>query len=60
MKRDPKGIYGRAVAGKTGTVPGIQAAYEPPHNPDITLDGRNPPETSADAVVDILKRLLHI
>jgi adenylylsulfate kinase len=60
MKRDPKGIYGRAVAGKTRTVPGIQATYEPPHNPDITLDGRNTPEASADAVVDLLKRLLHI
>jgi len=60
MKRDPKGIYGQAVAGKTSTVPGIQAMYEPPHNPDITLDGRNPPEAAADALVDILKRLLHI
>jgi len=60
MQRDPKGIYGRAVAGKTSTVPGIQTTYEPPHKPDITLDGRNPPEAAADAVVDILKRLLHI
>ena len=60
MKRDPKGIYGRAVAGKTVTVPGVQAAYEPPHNPDITLDGRNPPEASADDVLDLLQRLLHI
>jgi adenylylsulfate kinase len=60
MMRDPKGIYARAVAGKTGTVPGIQATYEPPHNPDITMDGRNPPETSADAVVNILKQLLLI
>jgi adenylylsulfate kinase len=60
MKRDPKGIYDRAVAGKTSTVPGVQAIYEPPHNPDITLDGRNPPEASADAVLDLLQRLLHI
>ncbi len=60
MKRDPKGIYGRAVTGGTSTVPGIQATYEPPLNPDITLDGRNPPEAAADAVVDILKQLLYI
>jgi adenylylsulfate kinase len=60
MKRDPKGIYGRAVAGKTGTVPGIQATYEPPHNPEITLDGRDLPETSADALLNILQQLLHI
>jgi adenylylsulfate kinase len=57
MKRDPKGIYGRAAAGKTSTVPGIQATYEPPRNPTITLDGRTPPEEAADAVVDVLKKL---
>jgi adenylylsulfate kinase len=60
MKRDPKGIYGRAVKGMTNTVPGVQSIYEPPHNSDITLDGRNPPEASADAVLDRLQRLLHI
>ncbi|MCK9418542.1 MAG: adenylyl-sulfate kinase [Nitrospirae bacterium] len=60
MNRDPKGIYGRALAGKTGTVPGIQATYEPPDKPEIQLNGRNPPELSADAVMDMLKRLLHI
>lgn len=59
-KRDPKGIYARAVSGKTGTVPGIQVVYEPPLNPEITLDGRNPPEASADAVVALLDQLLHI
>ncbi len=47
-------------AGKTSTVPGIQAAYEPPHNPEITLDGRNPPEAAADAIVDNLKQLQYI
>ncbi len=60
MKRDPKGIYCRAAAGKISTVPGIQAAYEPPQNPDITLDGRNPPEAAADAVIDILKQLQYV
>ena len=60
MQRDPKGIYHRAVTGKTSTVPGIQSPYEPPLKPDITLDGRNPPETSVDTVVDYLKYLLYI
>jgi adenylylsulfate kinase len=34
MSRDPKGIYrqGREV-------PGLQAAYEPPHNPDVVIHG---------------------
>jgi adenylylsulfate kinase len=60
MKRDPKGIYGRAVKGGTSTVPGIQAIYEPPLNPDITLDGRNQPDASADAVLELLQQLVHI
>jgi adenylylsulfate kinase len=60
MQRDPKGIYRRATTGKTSTVPGIQAPYEPPLTPDITLDGRNPPEASADTVLNYLKYLLYI
>ena len=60
MKRDPKGIYGRALAGRTDTVPGIQTPYEPPQKPDITLNCLNPPEASADAVMDALARVLHI
>jgi adenylylsulfate kinase len=60
MKRDTKGIYGRALAGRTDTVPGIQVPYEPPHNPDITLNGLNPPAASAEAVIDTLTRVLHI
>jgi adenylylsulfate kinase len=60
MQRDPKGIYSRAVAGKTGTVPGFQSPYEPPLKPDITLDCQDPPEASADAILDHLKRLLYI
>ncbi len=57
MTRDPKGIYGRATTGKASTVPGIQSPYEPPLKPDITVDGRNPPEATADAVIDCLKQL---
>jgi adenylylsulfate kinase len=60
MKRDPKGIYGLAAAGKADTVPGIQATYDQPEHPEITLDGRNPPDAAADAVVNILKQRLYI
>jgi adenylylsulfate kinase len=60
MQRDPKGIYRRAAAGEAITVPGIQASYEPPLHPEITLDGRNPPERSADAVMDCLTSLFFL
>lgn len=39
MARDPKGIYRKAQEGSAHTVPGIQAAYEPPENPDIVIRG---------------------
>ena len=60
MKRDPKGIYGRAMSGKAMTVPGVQSSYESPLHPEITLDGQNPPEAGAKAIVNKLKSLLYI
>ncbi len=59
-KRDPKGIYAQAALHATTTVPDIQAVYEPPLKPDVTLDGQAPPETGADLVLDKLKQLLYI
>ena len=60
IKRDPKGIYARAAQSKATTVPGVQAAYEPPPSPEITLDGQAPPETGAVLILDKLKQLLYI
>jgi adenylylsulfate kinase len=60
MQRDPKGIYSRATTGAATTVPGIQSPYEPPMNPEITLDGQAPPNLSADAIFAQLKQVLHI
>jgi adenylylsulfate kinase len=60
MKRDPKGIYGRATSGKATTVPGIQASYEPPLQPEVTLNCQDPPEAGAKAIVSKLKWLLYI
>jgi adenylylsulfate kinase len=54
MKRDPKGIYRDASAGKTNAVPGLQVPYEPPLNPEIVLDGEAPPEINADLLIDII------
>ncbi len=38
MQRDYKGTYERGRRGETSTVPGLQVPYEPPLNPDITID----------------------
>ncbi len=56
-KRDPKGIYAAAEQGKTMNVPGAQAPYEPPLEPDVVVDGREDPRISADAIVRRLRQL---
>jgi len=40
--RDPKGLYVRARSGEIGDFTGISAPYEPPNNPELTVntDGR--------------------
>jgi adenylylsulfate kinase len=60
IKRDPKGIYRDAGKGKASTVPGLQKAYEPPENAEIILDCRDPAETSAGTILDVLKQLRYI
>ncbi len=50
-KRDPKGIYARALSGAADEVPGIQAVYEPPLHPEITLDCRSSSAHGADAIM---------
>ena len=36
--RDPKGMYARARAGEITGFTGVDAPYEPPDSPDLTLD----------------------
>jgi adenylylsulfate kinase len=52
IARDPKGIYRKAREGEAETVPGLQAAYEPPEKPELVVDGgREMPETAARRVL---------
>ncbi len=37
MKRDPKGLYQKAIAGEIKNFTGINAPYERPQDPEITL-----------------------
>lgn len=60
MKRDPKGIYRSATAGGIATVPGLQVPYEPPPNPDATVDGQGPPGAAADMILEKLQQLHYI
>ena len=60
MNRDPKGIYKRAGSGAAATVPGLQSPYEPPPDPEITLDCEERVETAADAILEALKRFSYV
>jgi len=52
IARDPKGIYRQAREGTLTTVPGLQARYEPPETPDVTIHGdRETPEVAARRVI---------
>jgi adenylylsulfate kinase len=39
IARDPKGIYRKGREGALNAVPGLQAIYEPPDHPDVTVQG---------------------
>ena len=55
--RDPKGLYRAAREGKSSTLPGAQADYEPPLAPDLVVRGdRGTPQEAAAAIVDLLAR----
>jgi adenylylsulfate kinase len=49
QKRDP--IYKRALAGDVKNVPGVDAPYEPPAHPDVTV------RTDAEPVEEAAKRI---
>jgi adenylylsulfate kinase len=56
-RRDPKGLYQRAMAGIIKQFTGVSAPYEAPENPDLVIcsDAMTPME-AAEAVIEILNR----
>ena len=55
LRRDPKGIYTKALEGGAHAVPGLQSPYEPPGNPELVVDGETEsPELAAGRVMTVL------
>lgn len=52
--RDPKRLYARARRGEISDMTGVDAPYERPPAPELRVDGRDAPETSAARVVALL------
>ncbi|HUH50308.1 MAG TPA: adenylyl-sulfate kinase, partial [Mycoplana sp.] len=59
-RRDPKGLYKRAISGEISNFTGISSPYEPPENPDLHLKtvGTEPHELAA-RIEDLLERRIH-
>jgi adenylylsulfate kinase len=54
-RRDPKGLYARALAGELPDFTGVSAPYEEPVAPELVLDTEgDEPEASAGRVVALL------
>ena len=57
-KRDPKGLYKKARAGKIKNFTGLDSLYEPPQHPEIVVNTETlTVEQAADKVIDYLERL---
>lgn len=54
-RRDPKGLYARALAGKIKHFTGIDSPYETPENAEVVLETDSGPEQAARQVMDALK-----
>ena len=57
-KRDPKGLYKKAMAGEIKNLTGLQAPYEEPQNAELVLDTEKlTVEESAELVISTVKKL---
>ena len=57
-RRDPKGLYKKALAGEITNLTGLQAPYEEPQNPELILDTEsNSPQECLQIILSSLKKL---
>jgi bifunctional enzyme CysN/CysC len=56
-QRDPKGLYKKARRGELQNFTGLDSPYEPPSNPELTLDALNEsPSDLADRIIDFMQQ----
>ena len=55
IRRDPKGLYKKAIAGEITNMTGIQDPYEEPQNPEVFVDTEN--DSSRHNVKKIIRKL---
>ena len=58
IRRDPKGLYGKALKGEIKDMTGIQDPYEEPLNPEVIVDSENEkPDLCAEKIISKLREL---
>ena len=56
-QRDPKGLYRKARRGELRNFTGLDAPYEAPEHPELTLDTRaESPDVLADRIIRFLQQ----
>jgi adenylylsulfate kinase len=59
MDRDRKGTYAKGVRGESTTVPGLQAPYQAPANPEMRIDSTTlSPDEAATRICDLVRARL--
>lgn len=59
IRRDPKGLYKRALRGEIEHMTGLDDPYEPPKDPDLVLDTENDPvEKNVQTLLGLLEGYL--
>jgi adenylylsulfate kinase len=60
-RRDPKGLYKKAMAGEIKNFTGVGDPYEPPERPEIVIDTETAsPDVAAQTVIDYLDRFTYL
>jgi len=58
IKRDPKGLYKKALAGEIKNLTGLQAPYEEPQNAELVLETeKHTVEESIEQIISTVKNL---
>lgn len=55
VRRDPKGLYRRALAGEARNVVGVDIPFVPPEDPDLVLDNERPVESFGTLAARVLR-----
>jgi len=53
-QRDPKGLYKKAQRGELPNLSGVGQEYEPPSNPEVTIDGNGSLEENVSSIMKML------